>query len=1081
MEPTSLPERQAAPGSAHHPTTESPSGVAPAVQRRCIMVGIGASAGGLEPVGALLHGLAPDTGLAIIVVMHLDPTHESGLAAILARTTDLTVQVATDGSPIDAGHVYVIPPDANLAVRAGRLYLTRRAAEAGLHLPIDALFRSLADDAPGRCMGVVLSGTGSDGALGIQAIRAVGGVTFAQDGTAAHVGMPQAAIATGCIDFVLPPASIARNVVQMRSFVSVDDEAQPGEDPLLQQVFALVRAAGGVDFASYKQSGVRRRIQRRVQITRHEGLREYVEFLRVDAAEVALLSEDILIHVTRFFRDADVFNALREVVFARLVERRPRTAPLRIWVPGCSTGEELYSIAIVLLEFLESVGVSLPIRLFGTDVSGVSVERARAGRYVQNIAADVSPERLQRFFTKSEGSYQVRRDVRDLCVFARHDVTRDPSFSGMDVVSCRNLLIYLDAPLQQRVLQTFHYALKSDGLLLLGASETVGAFAGFAAIRPTARIFARTGPPTRLPHDPRPWADYVPGAPLRDPSALHQASISREAERAVVNAHEPPGVVVADDRSVVLFRGDTGRYLAPAPGAASLDVLRLVRADLRLALRQCLDETARTGVVARALAEGTSERSPGGVEVEVFPFVAPPSPDRLRVVFFREVSPGAARAVAAGAAGDGDPTLRHELPSTREYLQSIITQLEANNEELGVANEEAVSHNEELHSTNEEFQLAKEELQASNEELATVNGELLERNAEATRLNDDLINLFATVAIPIVILGRDGDIRRFTPAAGRVLGVIATDLGRPFSDLRPRLQGPSLMQVIAEVQSSLAPQEHAVRDEHGRWYQLAVRPYLMATGRVDGVTITLFDLDAIKREEGAREQDYQAKLQRASFDAVLAEERERRRLATELHDRVGQSLAFLQIRLSSICARLTGDSRNAIDECAQFVAQAINETRTLTFELSPPILYDLGLDAAVAWLSDQFAARHHLAVEVQGAGTGALGEDVAAVLFRAVRELLANVVKHSRCDRATVTLGRANGQLVITVEDTGVGIDSPPLAPHDAFGLFSVREQVSRLGGTFDLVSSVGVGTRVTLCVPPGEPRLDAAPEQEKP
>ena len=1045
----------------------------PQADGRFPIVGVGASAGGLEPIGVLLRALPVDAELAVVVVMHLDPTHESGLAAIFSRTTTMAVEVAVDGARVEAGHVYVIPPNANLFLRAGRLQLTPRTEEAGHYLPIDAFFRSLAEDAPGRSFGVVLSGSGSDGALGIQAIRAAGGVTFAQDGSAAHGAMPQAAVATGCVDFVLAPDAITREILRVRPLLGVDGAPHPGDEALLQEVFALVRAAGGADFSSYKRSSALRRVRRRVQITRQGTLSAYVDFLRVDPAEATTLAEDVLIHVTSFFRDPMAFDALKRLVFARLVERRSGNAPLRVWVPGCSTGEEVYSIAIGLLEHLAEAGASLPVQLFGTDVSAAAIERARAGRYLENIAADVSSERLQRFFVKSDGGYQIRRDVRDLCVFARHDVTRDPAFSSMDLVSCRNLLIYLDPPLQQRVFQVFHYALKADGFLFLGRSESVGTFGGFAVVGSRERIFARTGPPTRVLSDQRPWADYVHGTIPPSPP-LNHASIHREADRVVVKAHGSPGAVVADDRTVVLFRGDAGPYLAPTPGAASLDVLRLVRADLRFVLRQCLDAAARSGTVARAPASCVDESGTREVEVEVIPFEVPPSQQKLFVVLFREITAVGAAAVKPGQiASATDEQLRQELASSREYLQSVIAQLESNNEELGVANEEAVSHNEELHSTNEEFQLAKEELQASNEELATVNGELTERNAEATRLNDDLMNLFAGVAIPIVILGPDGRIRRFTPAAGQVLGLIATDLGRPFTDLRARLQtsppAPALSQVIAEVQSSLSSQEHAVRDEGGRWYQLAVRPYLTALQRVDGVTITLFDLDAIKRDEWAREAEYQSTLQRALFDALVAGERERRRIATDLHDRIGQSLAFLQIKLTSIGEGLGGAPGDALRDCVELVASSVEETRTLTFELSPPVLYDLGLDAAVSWMAERFAARHGLAVDVAGEGAGRLHEDVAAVLFRSIRELLTNVTRHARCDRAKVILDRARGSVVIRVEDAGVGIDQPSGSRHlSGFGLFSVREQISRLGGVVEIDSSIGAGTRVTLRVPVG-------------
>lgn len=1036
------------------------------------VVGVGASAGGIESVGAFLAHLPRDAGVAVVVVMHLDPTHASDLAAILAKHAAMPVAVALDGLRVEPGRVSVIPPNATLSIRGGTLGLTPRDARVGLNLPVDMFFRSLAEDFTARAVGVVLSGTGSDGALGVQAIRSVGGVTFAQDGSAGYAGMPRAAIATGCVDFVLPPDAIAREIVRLQRLPALSEAPHPDDEALLQQVFGMLRAAGGADFASYKRSSVRRRIQRRVQITRSEGLREYAELLRSSPEEVAVLSEDVLIHVTSFFRDPSVFDALKREVFPRLVEGRGPAEPLRVWVPGCSTGEELYSIAIALMEYLAEAGATNPVKLFGTDLSAAAIERARGGRYVENIEADVSAERLRRFFVKGDGGYQVRRDLRDLCVFARHDVTRDPPFSGMDLVSCRNLMIYLDAPLQSKTLQIFHYALRERGFLLLGASETAGAFGGFTAVDRKVRIFARTGPPTRILPDLRPWAEYAPGASRSSAAPVRNGDIQREADRAVLGLHGPPGVVVTDDRTVVLFRGNAGPYVAPASGAASLDIVRLARADLRVALRQALDEAARTDAVARSVAHRGDEPSGAPeVEVEVIPFRASSS-QRLYVVLFRDVASSAEappdRGLDAPSDLAPDPALRQELASMREYLQSIIAQFEATNEELSAANEEAVSNNEELHSANEELQLAKEELQASNEELATVNGELMERNAEATRLNDDLMNLLASVAIPIVILGRDGAIRRFTPAAGRALGILASDLGRPFTDLRSRLQAPELGRMITEAQRALVPQERAVCDEHGRWYQLAVRPYLTAAGHADGVTITLFNLDAIKRVEREREEEYQARLQRASFDAVLAEERERRRIATDLHDRLGQSLAFLQIRLTSLRNGLTGPAHDDLDECVGLVAGCVEETRTLTFDLSPPVLYDLGLEAAVGWLAEQFARRYDLRVAVEGPGVGPLVPDVAAVLFRSVRELLVNVVKHARCDRARVTLTRAEGEAVVAVEDEGVGIDATPGAHSpNGFGLFSIREQISRLGGAVDLISSAGTGTRVRLRVPP--------------
>jgi two-component system CheB/CheR fusion protein len=1152
-----------------------------------LIVGVGASAGGLAATSALLASLAPDVGVGVVVIMHLDPSHESDLAAILGRATALSVSVAIDGAPVEPGRVYVIPPGAELALADGALRVTPRRDEAGRHLPIDRFLRSLAEGAGPRAVAVVLSGTGSDGALGVQAVRAAGGATYAQDESAEHDGMPRAAASTGCVDLVLPPEAIGRELARLARLPAGDGAQSPSDyDALLPQIFALLRASSGADYSHYKRSSFLRRVQRRVQMSRRESLRDYVELLRVDPAEAAALAEDVLIHVTSFFRDPAAFEALKRVAFPRLLAQRPRDLPIRVWVPACSTGEELYSIAMCLQEFLSDAGASVPIKVFGTDLSQDAVERARTGLYLANVAQDVSEGRLARFFQESNGGYQIRRDLRDLCVFARHDVTRDPPFSDMDLISCRNLLIYLDVALQSRVLQVFHYALKPDGALLLGASESTGQTSGFAPLDLKSRLFARVGPPSRLAHDLHLWGDYAPGASRHGSAPVSHPEIEREADRAVLAAHAPPGVVVTEDRTVVQFRGDCAPYVAPSPGAASLDLLRLAQPRLHLALRQTLDEAVRSGAAAR----GVATRSGDGrdVAIEVIPFRVAPTQQRLYVVLFRDLpqrpptAPHPSPAEGDRAAAEG---LQRELSSTREYLQSVIARLEVSNEQLSAAHEEVVSSNEELHSTNEELQLAKEELQASNEELSTVNGELLERNAEALRLNDDLVNLLASAAIPIMILGRDRRIRRFTPAAGRALGLIVTDLGRPFSDLRPRLQTPDLPELIAEVQRSLVPLERAVADEAGVWHQLSVRPYLTVDGRVDGVTLALVNIDAIKRvehalrhmlesasepivtfdqvariqsanaaahrafgygsgemvglalpalipaalrerhlghhvafmagsaprpmaegrdlvacrkdgsefpvrinlavmpvadgvhsvafirdvsEERAAEaslRDHQARLQRAGFDALLVEARERRRIAADLHDRIGQNLALVQIRLGALRGAVDGASLAALDECVDVLARSIEEVRTLTFDLSPPVLYDLGLGAALASVAERFASRHGLRVAVVG-DVGALDHDIAAALYRVVLELLSNTVKHARCREATVTLARDGAEVAVVVADAGAGFDPGVINGGEGFGLFGVRERVRSLGGSVDVSSSPGEGCRVTVRAP---------------
>ncbi|HEX7602058.1 MAG TPA: chemotaxis protein CheB, partial [Polyangiaceae bacterium] len=438
-------------------------------------MGVGASAGGLAATTALLRHLGPQPGVALVIVHHLDPTHESSLVEIFSRATPLPVHAATHDLHVLPNHVYVVPPNAGLRLAGGALQLTPRVDTGGLHLPIDQFLESLAEDCTAQAIGVVLTGSGSDGAEGIRAIKAEGGITFAQDAGAEYRSMPDAAVATGCVDFVLAPEAIAHELRRIGEHALPAADAD--DEPAFQRILVMLRRASGIDFANYKHTTIRRRVQRRLLVHGLATLREYAELLEHSPEEAAALTEEALIHVTGFFRDPDTFEVLKAAVFPKLLENRPRDAVLRVWVPGCSTGEEVYSIAIALLEFLGDVNAGeLPVKLFGTDVSVGTIEKARAARYPAAIEREVSPGRLQRFFTKDETGYQIRRDVRDLCVFAKQDATRDPPFSGLDLISCRNLMIYLGSVLQERLLPVFHYALKEPGFLVLGTSETIRSF-----------------------------------------------------------------------------------------------------------------------------------------------------------------------------------------------------------------------------------------------------------------------------------------------------------------------------------------------------------------------------------------------------------------------------------------------------------------------------------------------------------------------------------------------------------------------------------------------------------------------------
>jgi two-component system CheB/CheR fusion protein len=835
------------------------------------VVGIGASAGGLEAVTQLLETLPPNPGLALVVVMHLDRHVKSELPAILGRVTPLPVRAADEGAKIEANHVYVGPAGASVLVADGSLTLSPRPPR-GVHMPIDHLFRSLAEAQKSRSIGVILSGEGTDGAIGFQAIKAEGGITFAQDGQSArHDSMPRSAVVAGYVDYVLPPEQIARELTRIaRHAYAVEAapvDAAGGKAEAVEQIISLVRSSTDVDFTHYKRTTIQRRIQRRMALRGIESPDEYLQVLRKDSAELNGLYGDFLIRVTQFFRDPDAFEALKEKVFPALVLNRQPGSPIRLWVAGCATGEEVYSLAIALLEYLGDRAEHFPIKILATDLNDVALDRARAGLYLDNIEIDVSAERLRRFFVRTDGHYQISKAVREQCVFSRHNIAADPPFSRLDLVSCRNVLIYMDSALQRRVVPILHYSLHPGGFLFLGTSENISPSSDlFAPVDARHRIFARKQAAGALPLDFSPPFSFQGhgqrATPAEGRATLWSAvDVQREADRIVLSRYAPVGVVIDETMTVLQFRGRTAPYLEPAPGMASLDLMRMLRegllAEVRSAVTQAKAEDAPVQKDAVRLVEGEKMRQ---VKVEVIPFKVPPSGVRFFLVLFQDVAAGEGppppppeqRAATGGAAQVAQ--LQQELAALREYLQSVIEEQESTNEELKSANEEILSTNEELQSTNEELQTAKEEAQSANEELATVNEELRHRNAELARVNNDLVNLLSGVNIPIVMVSRDLRLRRFTPLAEKVFNLIPTDVGRPISDIKPNLPAIDLPKLITGVIDSLGPHESEVQDGQGRTYALRIRPYITHDNKIDGASIVLLDIDSIKTALARRKQ-----------------------------------------------------------------------------------------------------------------------------------------------------------------------------------------------------------------------------------
>jgi two-component system, chemotaxis family, CheB/CheR fusion protein len=835
------------------------------------VVGIGASAGGLEAFSELLHNLPEKTGMAYVLVQHLDPKHESALPEILGRTTTLPVKEVTDGTVVEADHIYVIPANTSMIIDHGTLQLSARIQVHGQHMPIDNFFRSLAERVGQRAIGVVLSGTAHDGTEGCRAIKAAGGLTFAQDEESAkYDSMPRSAIHAGCIDFILAPKDIARELAGIgrhpfvaRVLSNADEEfpGMMGSD--LDALFGLLRESTGVDFTNYKHSTLRRRIRRRMAEHKIEKLKDYLRFIAKKPEELDELYRDLLINVTGFFREPESFQALRKHVFPNLFDGRKPDSPVRVWVAGCSTGEEAYSIAITLLEYLWAhtrniSQAATAIQIFATDISETALDRARSGLYSKAAVEAVSPERLKRFFVRHDGGFQVNKSVRDMCIFARQNLVKDPPFSNLDLVSCRNLLIYLGPVLQRRVIPTLHYALKPNGYLMLGEAESLGGFGDhFSLVDKKDKIYQKRKTTARLAtyfastdYSPRRLEDAKTGLPFPAPF-----TVDNEVEQLLINRFVPASVVVNNQMEIVQFQGKTGAYLEPAAGQPTFSLSKMARAGLLVDLRATLSKAKKTNEPVRKegvrIQEGGRTRE---VDLEVLPLRAQGAQERYFVVVFQDrVEAPPSKTSGAKTKKTDQPgvlenqNLKREIAQLRGQLSALIEDHETTLEEFKSVNEEVLSANEELQSTNEELETAKEELQSTNEELTTLNEEMQNRNSELSSVNSDLLNLLDTVDLPVVMVSMDLRIRRFTPPAQKLLNLLPGDMGRRLGEIRTNLELLDLETLVQETIHSLNPQEHEVHARGGGWYALRIRPYRTWDRKVSGAVISLQDIDSLKR------------------------------------------------------------------------------------------------------------------------------------------------------------------------------------------------------------------------------------------
>ena len=796
------------------------------------VVGIGASAGGLEAFEKFFANMPPDSGMAFVLVQHLSSPHKSILNDLVQRLTRMKVYQVTDGIEVKPNCAYIIPPNRDMALLHGKLHLMEPGAPRGLRLPIDFFFRSLAQDQRERAICIVLSGTGSDGTLGLKAFKGEGGMAMAEDiSSAKYDGMPRSAIATGLVDFILPadrmPEQLMTYVEHAFGPAAQIVSAPVPETDSLQKTFILLRAQTGHDFSYYKQNTIRRRIERRMAVNQIGTLDGYVRYLQQNPLEVQTLFRELLIGVTSFFRDPDAFVALEEKVIPRLFDK-PSGQPVRIWVPGCSTGEEAYSIAMLLREHADERRDGSKIQLFATDIDGDAIEKARVGAYPDGIVADVSPDRLRRFFIKENSTYHIRKTIRDMVVFAEQNVIDDPPFSKMNLISCRNLLIYMEPELQKRVLPIFHYSLKLDGFLLLGNSETVGEFADiFATVDRKWRLFQRKGvaiahrPLLGFPR-PRFMADITAPHVVKAGGRERAISVRELAEKSLLEHYAPASAIINERCEVLYIHGHTGKYLEPASGDASLNILRMAREGLRLELTTAIRKVlAHKSPVHYA---GLQVRTNGErltVNLTISPVMEPPSMRGLMLVVFEDVIPESPPKTIESTddlVADKDlrvADLERELRTKDEYLQSTVEELETSNEELKSTNEELQSTNEELQSTNEELETSKEELQSVNEELITVNNELQKKLEELSQTNNDMNNLLAGTGVGTIFVNHQLCIQRYTPAAAQVINLIQADIGRPLGHIVSNLQYDRLVEDVQGVLDTLVPKEMEVQARGG--------------------------------------------------------------------------------------------------------------------------------------------------------------------------------------------------------------------------------------------------------------------------
>ena len=1086
---------------------------------RPLVVGLGGSAGAIEALQHFFDAVPEEPGLAFVVVMHLAPDETSHLAEVLQDHTSMPVTQVTEPVAVEAGRVYVVAPGRTLVVEETTLVPSEIKGLDERRHPIDRFFRSLAE-APLEKIGVVLSGAGTDGSVGLRAITEAGGLTAAQDpGEAVYDSMPRSAIEASRVDLVLPVADLARRFSEQRAVLrrlqqlgETDDVFSGEEEETIRGIFEQVRSRTGHDFSQYKRSTMLRRIRRRLQVHQIASLEEYRDYLDNHPGEATALQKDLLISVTNFFRNPEAFVALREEVLPKLVSTKGPNDQIRVWVVGCASGEEAYSIAMLLLEQAPSSSF-LPdqIQVFASDLDEGALATARKGRYPEAIAADVPERYLDRFFRKDGTEYVVREAVRERVLFTPHNLLRDPPFSKLDLISCRNLLIYLRRELQRSVFDLFSYALNEDGYLFLGSSESVDLSDDlFRPVRKTHRLYQRKKGPQTVPE--------LPGLPLSsttldppDPAPLDLDDRPSEAvlHRRLLESYAPPSAVVNEDNTFLHLSQTAGRYLRHPGGTPNANIVDVVRPELRVKLQTALREAFQKGTTVRTRPVTVQfDGAAAPVRMVVHLAQSMPEAGELALVVFVEsdedTRPDSENMLSndedLGLEAKPDSRLQEletELEQTKNELRSTLEEYETSKQEMRAANEELRSMNEEYKSMTEELETSKEELQSVNEELKTVNRELEEKVDALQEANSDLKNLMASTNIGTLFLDEDLCIRRYTPRVEEFLSVRDSDLERPVGELTHQLDYDDLETDARAVLDTQSPVEREVRSEEGEWFLVRHRPYRPvdrpvephenAADSTEGVVISFIGITRrVEAEQDLRAsnedlQERTEQVQALSRALTSAEERERKRISRVLHEDLQQTMFAARMRVDRLQHQSTFDKQQSglAAKAIELLDDGVEKARTLSSELDPPV-GDQSLRDSLDWLASQMQDSYGLSVAVQAREMAKTADkNLRYLLFRLVRELLFNVVKHADVGEAVVSLVEGEDRLRVVVEDEGVGFDpAEEMGDEAGPGLIGVRERIEMIGGRFAVDSAPSEGTRIVLEVPwstDGEERVPPA------